>query len=266
MTGGGESAAAGAAAARASSVYVYGVLRRPPSGGPPSGERPVRTVEGAGFAALVSDVPQSWRAAGRKDVETHDRVLAQLLEHETVIPMRFGIVMGSDDDVRRLLLERHADQLEALFERLEGRQQMSVKAYYLEEALLRRVLARQPHLKRRSQELEALPVAASQQERIELGRRVATAVEEQRELDERELLAQLAEVAEDVSVEPPVTERQVLNLHLLVDARGRKQLDALVKRLGAEHSRWVAFRYVGPLAPYSFTDLSLDVEEEATWD
>jgi hypothetical protein len=263
MIGGGEPAAAGRTALRASAVYVYGVLRRPPSGELASG---VRTVAGAGFAALVSDVPASWSAAGRKDVEAHDRVIAQLLERETVIPMRFGVVMASEDDVRRLLLERHADQLAALFERLAGRMQMSVKAYYVEEALLRRVLARLPQLKRRSEEVEALPLATSQQERIELGRSVAAAVEEQRALDERELLTPFAEVAEDIRVESPVSDRQIVNLQLLVDARGRTQVDAVVRRLAAEHRRWAAFRYVGPLAPYSFSDLSLDVEEHESWD
>ena len=263
MIGGGGTAAAGRTAPRATSVYVYGVLRRPPSGELASG---VRAIEGAGFAALVSDVPADWRAAGRQDVEAHDRVLAQLLESETVIPMRFGVVMESDDDVRRLLLERHADQLAPLFQRLAGRVQMSVKAYYVDEALLRRVLARHPQLKRRSKELEALPVPTSQQERIELGRSVAAAVEEQRALDERELLAPFAEAADDIRVDPPATERQVLNVHLLVDAHGRKQLDDVVRRLSAEHNGWVAFRYVGPLAPYSFSDLSLDVEEHEAWD
>src|SRR5918912_1005880 len=50
-----------------------------------------RREEGDGFAAVVSDVPEGWRAAGRADVEAHDRVLASLVGEEAIVPMRFGI-------------------------------------------------------------------------------------------------------------------------------------------------------------------------------
>jgi hypothetical protein len=248
----------------ASSVYVYAVVRAPSGAisGDGVGARParVRAVEAAGLAAVVSDVPASWRAAGRADVEAHDRVLATLVERETVVPMRFGIVMGTDDEVREHLLERHADELASLLERLEGRLQMSVKAYYANEALLREVLKRRPELKQRSKLLEGVPPAASQQQRIELGRDVAEAVEEQRSFDERVLVAPLADVAEDLQVDPPASVRQAMTVQLLIDARQRPRLDAAVQRLADENADRFTFRYVGPLPPYSFCDLALDEE------
>jgi hypothetical protein len=262
---GGRAPAAGhrptAGAERA--VYVYGVIRRTAPGGLTGsgvGSRPapLRLVEGRTLSAVVSDVPPTWRAAGRADVERHDRVLAELMDRETVVPMRFGIVMASDDDVRDRLLERHAGTLAALLERLDGRVQMSVKAYYLEEALLREVLRRHPELKRRSDALEGLPLAASQPERIALGRDVAAAVEEQRALDERTLAEPLAAVADDIRVEPPVSDRQVAAIQLLVGADERPRLDAAVRRLADEHGSRFGLRYVGPLPPYSFSVVALD--------
>ncbi|WP_028057555.1 GvpL/GvpF family gas vesicle protein [Candidatus Solirubrobacter pratensis] len=266
MTRSGGSPAAGLPATDGgtSSVYVYAVVRAPFDGvsGDGVGARPgpVRKIEASGFVAVVSDVPESWRAAGRADVEAHDRVLAGLLERWTVVPMRFGIVMATDDEVRERLLERHAEDLEALFERLDGRQQMTVKAYYVNEGLLREVLRRNPELKRRSDALEREPPAASHQQRIDLGREVAAAVEEQRALDERVLVEPLGEAAEAIRVEPPVSEKQAVTVQLLVDAQRRSRLDAAVQRLSAEHADRLAFRYVGPLPPYSFCDLILDEE------
>jgi hypothetical protein len=217
-------------------------------------------IASSGVAAVVSDVPPDWRAATRADVEAHDRVLAGLVDHETVVPMRFGIVMASDDQVRERLLERHAEELASLLEQLEGRVQMALKAYYVDESLLREVLKRRPELKQRSDSLEGLPVAMTQHERIALGRDVAEAVEEQRALDERALVEPLAQVAADVRVEPVASDRQALSVQLLLDAQRRPQLDATVRRLTDEHRERFGFRYVGPLAPYSFTDFSLDEE------
>jgi len=248
----------------ASGVYVYGIVRRWPHGNVGAGgvavAAPIRVVAGEAACAVVSDVPAAWRAAGRSDLQAHDRVLHDLMARETVIPMRFGVVMASDAEVQERLLERHIDEFSSLFELLHERVQMSVKAYYVDEALLREVLRRRPELKKRSDAVELLPVERSQQERIALGRDVAAAVEEQRELDQRMLLAQLAGVAEDVRVEQPAGDRQVVNLQLLVGTARRAALDAIVQRLSEEHRDRFAFRYVGPLPPYSFTDLALSEE------
>ena len=249
----------------ATSVYVYAVAREA-SPGELVGvrETPVRVVEAAGLAAVIGDVPEHWRSAGRADLEAHDRVLSELIGGTTVVPMRFGIVMASDAEVCERLLERHASQLSELLDRLDGRVQMSVKAYYVDEAPLRQVLERHPELKRRSDELEGLPVAATQQERIALGRDVAGAVEEQRELDERALVEPLAAVADELRIDPIKSERQAVSVQLLVDTERRAELGAVVDELTRDHAGRFAFRYVGPLPPYSFSDLVLD--GEGSWD
>ena len=232
-------------------IYVYAVGRRNGGGmgeqltGVGSSPAPVRSVAVGDLAAVVSDVPADWRAAGRADLEAHDRVVSALLGH-AVVPLRFGVVMGDDDEVREVLLARHAGELEALLTRLEGRVQMSVKAYYRDDdALLRAVVARRPDLKR--------PVR-SHTERIDLGREVAAEVVHQRALDEHELVAPLAQVADDVSVDPGRSEQHLCTIQLLIDASRRDRLDAAVQRLGDER---FALRYVGPVAPYSFCALEV---------
>jgi Gas vesicle synthesis protein GvpL/GvpF len=251
-----------AQAPAATAVYVYGVVPGAPADaigarGVGSAPAPVRAVAGAGAAAVVSDVPADWRAARREDVAAHDAVLAELLARGTVLPLRFGVVMASDDDVRERLLGYHADALAELLARLDGQVQMSVRAYYVGDALLRGALERHPQLKRRADALEGRPVVATQPERIALGRDVAAAVEEQRAQDERALVAALAPHATDLRVDPPGSDRQAASLQLLVPARGRAPLDAAVQRLTRERADRLALRYVGPLAPYSFCEIAL---------
>jgi hypothetical protein len=252
----------GAAAPAATGVYVYGVV----AGSPPAigatgvGERPgpIRAIAGAGASAVVSDVPEGWRAARRQDVEAHDRVLAELIGAGAVVPLRFGTVFASDDEVRAGLLDRHAHTLRELLERLAGHVQMTVRAYYMEDQLLRAVLARQPKLKARADALERRPVLATQPERIALGRAVAEAIERQRALDHDLLVSAFSPVAADIRSDPPATARQAASLQLLVAERDRPRLDAAVDRLAREHGARLSFRYVGPLPPYSFSDLALE--------
>jgi hypothetical protein len=255
--------AAAVAERAAVAVYVYGVTRRDAhavSGEVHglSGRAPVRVIEGGELAALVSDVPEDWHVASREDVKAHDRVLAELTRDATVIPMRFGIVLASDAAVRERLLGPHAKELAELAEQLEGREQMSVKAYYHEEALLRAVLSRRPDLKRRADELDQRSVVETQAERIALGQAVATAVQEQRSLDERMLVEALGSVAERTHVDSGVSDRHLTTVQLLVRRDRRAALDAAVKYLSDEHAQRIALRYVGPLPPYSFAAFALE--------
>ncbi|WP_079122617.1 GvpL/GvpF family gas vesicle protein [Streptomyces abyssalis] len=126
--------------------YVFAVGRR---GAPldaaaagltgPSGA-PVRTVEGAGLGALVSDVPAGmYDEAGLKaqleDMErletlarSHHDVVAAAYEHTTVLPMRLATVYLGDGRVSEMLAERGAE-FEALLSRLEGHVEWGVKVY-----------------------------------------------------------------------------------------------------------------------------------------
>jgi hypothetical protein len=257
-----DAGAAAVAERSATPVYVYGVTRaaarvREDVAGV-SASAAVRAIEGGGLAALVSDVPSSWRAASRKDVAAHDRVLSELMRDRTIVPMRFGIVLASDVAVRERLLRRHADELAALIDSLDGCEQMSVKAYYEEEGLLRAVLARRPDLKQRADELEGLPVARTQSERIALGQDVAAAVQEQRALDERALVEPLTALATQSQVEPGASDRHLTTVQLLVRREDRAALDAAVKGLAGVHKPRIALRYVGPLPPYSFCAFALE--------
>jgi len=250
-------------------VYVYAVVRtsdgplRASLTGVGEDPAPVRAVAAGSLSAIVSDVPSTWRAAARSDLATHDRVLSELVGR-AVVPMRFGIVMDGEEDLRDRILTAHADKFAALLDYVDGRVQMSVKAYYRDEALLRAVLVRKPDLKQRADALEEQPVVATQNERIALGRDVAAAVEEQRALDQQAVVAPLAKLAVDVRVDAGQSERHAFSLQLLVDADARPRLDEAVRRLAADHEDRLALRYVGPLAPYSFCEASLDAGAQ-TW-
>jgi hypothetical protein len=249
-------------------VYVYGVIPAadvndwPHVTGLHGPSHTVRTVVEGNLAALVSDLPPDHMPGRAEDLEAHRRVLAQAIERGTTIPMRFGIVMDGDDRVRERLLAGHAAELGDLMAALDGEVQMTVKAFYAGDALLRDVLAAHPDLARASAAIAPGDDPLTHQERVQVGERVAEAVEERRAEVESALLHALSPVAEDVVVEPPGSERVALSGQLLVRRDRRSELDAKVRELGAALESELAFRYVGPLPPYSFTDVSLHEDDD----
>ena len=98
---------------------------------------PVTTVVDDGLAALVSECPEA-PTARRAELMAHARVLEQLIETETVLPMQFGMCMPDDQAVRHDLLINYRPRLGTLLSELDGTVQLTVKVVYREDDALRR--------------------------------------------------------------------------------------------------------------------------------
>jgi hypothetical protein len=101
-------ATAGARAPEGRGKYVYCIIRatRPLQFGPIGiGAEPaeVQTVNHEGIAAVFSDTPVEIFDATRENVLAHERVNEAVMRQHTVIPMSFGTVFKTRDDIVELL-------------------------------------------------------------------------------------------------------------------------------------------------------------------
>lgn len=118
-------------------LYAYAIM---PSASGPSASiegiagAPVRTVTRCGLAAYVSPLPEAF-GDDVQDVDLvkqmaldHHRVLQTLVEHVTILPLRFGTVFGAEADVTRAL-EEHRTELDEALARVDGALEWGVKIY-----------------------------------------------------------------------------------------------------------------------------------------
>jgi hypothetical protein len=235
-------------AARGPSLFVYAVIPAADAGGWPGApgiggpDARVRALEAGKLAALVSDLPPDRTPGRREDLEVYRRVLSIATEHGTTIPIRFGMVIDGDDVVRDRLLGRHAPELTELMHTLDGKVQMSVRAFYAEDALLRGAMENDEEIARRSAAIQGRSEIESRPERIALGERVAAAVDARRARDEQLLLERLKPHATDVRVDAPGSERVALNAQLLVPRERRAALDEAVRDLRGALEGYLALR------------------------
>lgn len=238
--------------------YVYGIVRPGPSdrGGAGIAGAPLRLIEGAGAAALVSSVPGHELRLGRDELATHARVLREQLDRGPVLPMRAGVVMSEESEVRARLLDAHARELHDSLERFDGTFQADVRIVYEEEPLMREVVAGDREIAALRAEVRQLPAEAALPQRIRLGELVAGAVERVREADAARLLDLLAPLALATDVAPPAHERVALNASFLLHRERATEFDAALESAAAAQAGRMRFRYVGPLPPHSFVSLA----------
>ena len=242
------------------SKYVYGVVAAsaaPRVGSSGIGGSVVQTIAGDGAAALVSDVPDEELVAGRDELMIHARVLEEAFAEAIVLPMRFGLVMPSEDGVRRELLERHRDELLSQLERFEGKVELRVRASYEETALMREVVLEDSEIAGLRESLKGQPEDATYYERIRLGEMVAQAVERKRAHDAQRILDALEPLSLALDVSELSHKRIAVNASFLVQ-RGRiEEFDRAVDEIGRRESGRIRLKYTGPLPPHSFVELSV---------
>jgi hypothetical protein len=234
-------------------TYVYGIV---PAGAVDSiastGIRgaAVTVLEEDGVAALVSDMPEDGLRVTRKDLRRHLEVIDEAFRETTILPCPFGTTVDSREAVVEEVLRAKRDALSAGLTDLEGTFQLNVKVRHDEDALLREIVAADPVIARLR--LDAADDDSIYGARLELGRRVAAAVEAHRAADGARLLDALAAEALDAAAEPD--DSLVLKAAFLVAAAKRARFDAALDRLAEAEQQRLRFEVIGPLPPTAFVE------------
>lgn len=217
----------------------------------------VRLIPHRDLVAIVGDADQDHYQVSRRNVKAHEEVIQEIMQSSDVVPLRFGEVAPDDQEVRRMLLEGQYDDLLARLERVHDRIELVLRVSFDEGRLFEELRTTQADLVSASQR------AASYEDRVALGQNIAQVIENKRKLEAEKLLQELQPLAVDVSISEPTTDLMILNGAFLVDRSRLDAFDEKVRAVSEREAGRLVFRYVGPLAPYSFVDLHIPAEQQA---
>ena len=253
------------------SHYLYGLM---PAGAVPAGRvdgveglrgAPVSVCPIGDVAVIRSDHDGGEILRTRRHMQAHTRVLERLVELGPVLPMRFGLVAAGPDEIAPLI---HAagDRIAAEFERIDGLVEIGVRIAWPRAAALARLLEAEPALARARDGLVGRG-ADAHFERIELGRRVAEALDRRRTAAQRAIVPQIASLCTDHVLRVPESDVEAVRMECLLPAASESALAAASEAAAAS----VDFggevepeiRLVGPLPPFNFVELSLWPDGEA---
>jgi hypothetical protein len=223
----------------------------------------VRWLTHGGLAALVGTVdPSGMRAAST--LRLHWQVLEEAAKSATILPVRFGTIMASEDAVVNELLAPRQHELLSLLSDLANKVQMTVKGDFDEERLMRAVVESSPAIARLRKRVSGVPAAAAYYDRIRLGEMVAASVESAREQFAARVAERLEPLATATKVEPISSMNAAVNAAFLVEHDKQPEFRAAVTELERESTGAVRLRCIGPLPPYSFADIRFE-PRSASW-
>lgn len=235
--------------------YVYAIVpacTRLPAGLIGTGGAEVRLVRYGALAGVVSEVPPCGALGTRQDLLAHESVVASLAAETTMLPLRFSAVVTTPEHVVKEMLEPCYDWYTGILADLEGRTEFSVSGTYVQDTVLREVLAEEPEVMRLRERLRGLPENIGYSERVRLGELIVHALDAKREIDTEELIHTLSRHAVAVAPRPPVNEDTAADAAFLVGDDDRADFRQAVDELSYRWAGRIRLRVLGPRAPYDF--------------
>jgi hypothetical protein len=217
----------------------------------------VYTVNWRELAAVISDSPPGVQDPTRENVLAHQRVNETVMMEHTVLPMSFGTVFKTREDIIEFLRSAH-DAFADVLSKMENKLEFGLKVLWDRDAVLLELEQDDEDIRRLKSEI-ASQKGSTYFARMQYGRLVDAALQARSERYVAEIFDGLRDVAVAARSNKPIGDRMILNAAFLVSRAEEPAFDARVKALGARYDK-LTFKYTGPWPPYNFVNIRLKLE------
>jgi len=217
----------------------------------------VYTVTHQDMAAVVSDVPITPLDSTRENVLAHERVNETVMREHTVIPMSFGTIFKTRDDIVELLksaYEAFADVLNKMQDKLE----FGLKVLWDRDEIIKVIEQEDEDIHRLKNEISSQK-GSTYFARMQYGRLIDNALQQRSERYVAEFLQRLRDVSVASRVNRAIGDKMIMNAAFLVQRDQEQAFDRRIKEIASQYDK-LTFKYTGPWPPYNFVNIRLKLE------
>jgi len=223
------------------------------------GSQRVYTVQHNDLAAVVSDTPIVIYDPTRENVLAHEFVNETVMKEHTVIPMSFGTVFRSEEDVTELLRSTYQAFSEVL-DKMQDKIEFGVKVLWDRDKVVATLEQDNEEIRRLKDEISRHTSSSTYFARMQLGRLVEASLEETGNRYVADIHESLKSVAVASRSNKPIGDRMILNAAFLVNRAQEGAFDERVKEISRKYEDILTFKYSGPWPPYNFVNIKLKLE------
>jgi len=243
--------------------YIYGIIDSVNENelgisglGSPS---PVYTIAYQDLSCVVSNYfGKEFNSISKEEVVrcllAHQVVVEHAMREHTVLPVKFGAVLTTSDEVCNLLSQGHSQFVDALAW-IQDKVEIEVAATWDTKQILQEI-STEPEISLASKAI-ASKGAQTVQEQIQLGRIVKASMDKRRSSYQEQMINFLMSVSVDVQPNALVSDEMVMNVAFLVEKTNQEEFDSCVKQLDDLFHNQINFRIIGPLPPYTFATVEV---------
>src|SRR3954468_1586971 len=224
------------------------------------GGQKVFTVAFQDLAAVVSDTPIVIYDPTRDNVLAHEFLNETVMREFTVIPMSFGTVFRSEDDVTELLRSTYQAFSDVL-DKMQDKIEFGLKVLWEREKVIANLERENDEIRRLKDEISRNIASSTYFARMQLGRLVEAALEGVQSRYVADIHEALKPVAVASRSNKVIGDRMILNAAFLVERTQERAFDDKVKEVSRRYEDLLMFKYTGPWPPYNFVNIKLKLEK-----
>ncbi|MDA2936912.1 GvpL/GvpF family gas vesicle protein [Acidobacteria bacterium AH-259-A15] len=222
---------------------------------------------GRDIAVMVSDSPLKEYSISRENMLAHQKVLELMMESYTILPVKFGTVAKGNaarevaERIRHEVLEKRYGELCGLLNTMEGKIELGLKCLWKNmESIFAELLEENSDIRILRRKIARGHPVKTRDKRVTLGEKVKNALDRKREKEEAQILKVLKHLFVDSESGTIFGENMVTNTSFLVPEEKVDEFDAVVNRMSSERNGRMKFKYVGPVPPCNFVELTIVLE------
>jgi hypothetical protein len=217
----------------------------------------VYTVHFKNLGAVVSDAPLEVLDSTRENVLAHERVNETVMREHTVIPMSFGTVFKTREDIIELLRSA-AEAFGDVLNKMQNKLEFGLKVLWDRDQAVREVEADDEDISRLKKEISGQK-GPTYFARMQYGRLVDAALHARSERYVAAVLDELRDVSVASRINKPIGDKMIMNAAFLISRDQEQAFDGKVKSIASRFDK-LTFKYTGPWPPYNFVNIRLKLE------
>jgi len=244
--------------------YVYGVIEVKDSTsfgriGIGGGGDLVYTVHHNDIAAVVSKTALFIFDPTRENALAHEHVIETVMKTHTIIPMSFGTIFRTDDDIREVLRSIYSS-LKDVLKQMAGKLEFGLKVTWDRDKVIEELKRDDEEIHRFHQEITRKHLQSTYFARMQLGRMIDKSLVERSGANVREIYDALRSVCVASRDNKPIGDKMIMNAAFLIQKDREAEFDAAVNRIAKKFGDRLNFKYTGPWPPYNFVNIRLKLE------
>jgi len=239
-------------------------------------EKEVYTINEGNLAICVSDTSKEEYSFIKEYLTCHQKVIEEIMKEGParnalhsktggydVLPVRFGTVAKSEENIKEKILKSKRKELLETFPIAEGRVELGLRAMWKDmPAIFQEIVRENPEIQIAKKEVQKNPF---QMRVASVGELVQKALDAKREREAQRVLSSLKKLAVDfkerelLRSSDVMKDSMIFSSAFLVSKEREEEFDERIRALTEKYDKRIKFIYMGPIPPFNFVELHLEV-------
>jgi len=223
----------------------------------------VLTIGYDDLSMVVSNYSMTKVSTNRENMLSHQKVIEEVMkEFDSVLPVQFGTIASSADEIRNLLDKRYREFKIALTN-MDHKVELGVKGIWKNmDVIFNEIVEENREIKSLKQKIARGDTSGNNtQVKIEAGKMVEQALQKRKEQEAEKIVDALRRTAFDHKLNKTIGDEMFINAAFLVSKGREKEFDNIMDDLGDRYQDRMKFMYAGPLPVFNFVNIVIYPEE-----